>query len=311
MESYEILGFLLILRESMKAISKNVKLIATITTISILLNSLVSFTKSFSTKPAISDLVTQATLYNLSKNNTSNFTDSYEKIIMKDVQIIIGFEFLYFLPSVAIYVFSMVTMILASVVAYSDKNLSFRDFLPRIPKLCLRTLATSFYLKIFAIGYIVLFSAFLISLMLLNIDHPLVILPIVIILGVFAVIFWMYLDVAWNMALVVSVIEKNSYGLEALGKAGGLVQGRRIHGFTLSLFCTIVMIIISLVFSGSPNHKSVSMQIIWGSFPTVLNCLVKMVYFMSYTVLYFQCKKTHGEQIELHGNVLEYSKIPS
>ncbi|KAH7860561.1 hypothetical protein Vadar_014881 [Vaccinium darrowii] len=247
MESYEILGFLGILKECMKAISKNVKLIATITTISILLDSLLSFTKSFSTKPAISDLVTQATLYNLSKNNTSNFTDSYEKMIMEDVQIIIGFEFLYFLPSIAIYVFSMVTMILASVVAYSDKNLSFRDFLPRIPRLCLRTLATSFYLKIFAIGYIVLFSAFLISLMLLNIDHPLVILPIVIILGVFAVIFWMYLDVAWDMALVVSVIEKNSYGLEALGILRECMKAISKNGKLIATITTITILLDSLL----------------------------------------------------------------
>jgi hypothetical protein len=310
MEGYEILGFLGILRECMKAISKNGKLIATITTITILLDSLLLFTKSFSTKPAISDLVTQETFLNLSNPNTSNFADSFTKI-MEDVHVIIGFELVYLLPSIAISIFCTVTMILASVVAYSDKNLSFRDFLSRIPKLGLRTLVTSFYLKLLTAGYIFIFLAFLISLMILNMDHPLVLIPIAITLGIFASIFLMYLSVAWNMALVISVIENNCYGLEALGKAGGLVKGRRIHGFALSVLCTSVMVIIGLVFRVSQNQKSASMQIIYGSFATILSCLVTMVYFMSYTVLYFQCKKTLGEEIELHGSMLEYSKIPS
>jgi len=153
----------------------------------------------------------------------------------------------------------------------------------------------------------VVFLAFLISVMILNMDHLLVLKPIAITLGIFALIFLMYLTVAWDMALVISVIDKSYYGLEALGQAGRLVKGRRVHGFALSLLYTVLMVIIIWV---SPNPKSVSMMIICGSFAIVLNCLVTMVYFMSYTVLYFQCKKTHDEEIDLDGrNMLEYGKI--
>ncbi|KAI8570156.1 hypothetical protein RHMOL_Rhmol01G0011300 [Rhododendron molle] len=35
--------------------------------------------------------------------------------------------------------------------------------------------------------------------------------------------------------------------------------------------------------------------------------MVRMAYFMSCTMLYFQCKKTHGEEIELQEEGLEYS----
>jgi hypothetical protein len=290
----------------MKAISKNGKLIATITTISILLKCLLLFADSFSTKPVISDFHLREYYLNLPNNPPSNYVDAIQKM-EKDVQIIVGFQLLYLLPSIAVSLFSTVTMILASVVAYSDKNLSFRDFLSRIPKLCLRTLVTSFYLLLLTLGYMVVFLAFLISVMILNMDHLLVLKPIAITLGIFALIFLMYLTVAWDMALVISVIDKSYYGLEALGQAGRLVKGRRVHGFALSLLYTVLMVIIIWV---SPNPKSVSMMIICGSFAIVLNCLVTMVYFMSYTVLYFQCKKTHDEEIDLDGrNMLEYGKI--
>ncbi|XP_058202808.1 uncharacterized protein LOC131317259 [Rhododendron vialii] len=306
MKGYEILGFLGILRECIKVISKNGKLIAIITTISILLNSLLLVTMSSSTQPAISDLFTQETLRPLLNPNTTYIT--FERI-KKDVQIIIGFEFLYFLPSLAISLFSFVTMVLASVVAYSDRNLSFADFLWRIPKLCLRNLVTSFHCTLLGTGYFGLFLILLISLVILCFDHPLVGIPIVITLGFLALIFFTYLAVVWDMASVISVIEKSCYGIQAFGKAEGLVKGNRLHGFTLSLLCTIVMVIISNIFKVRPNQQSVSMQIICGFFATAFNCLVEMVYVLSYTVLYFQCKELHGEEVELEES-FEYSKIP-
>ncbi|KAG5563785.1 hypothetical protein RHGRI_000097 [Rhododendron griersonianum] len=167
-------------------------------------------------------------------------------------------------------------MILASAIAYSDTNLSFDDFLSRIPQLCLKTLATSFHLILFTIGYIGLFSALLISLMIVTMDHPLVLMPVVITYGLFASIFWMYFAFIWDIALVISVMEKSCCGLQALGKAGGLVKGNRLHGLALSFSYTMVTVIICMSFRGNPNQK--------------------------------QCKKTHGEEIELQGS-LEYSRI--
>ncbi|KAI8570163.1 hypothetical protein RHMOL_Rhmol01G0012000 [Rhododendron molle] len=115
----------------------------------------------------------------------------------------------------------------------------------------------------------------------------------------------MYVAVIWEMALVISVIEKSCYGLKAFGKAEGLVKGKRLHGFTLTLLCTIVMTVISQSFKVRPNQQSVSTKIICGFFAMAFNCLVATVYVLSYTVLYFQCKETQGEEVELEES-LEY-----
>ncbi|KAI8570160.1 hypothetical protein RHMOL_Rhmol01G0011700 [Rhododendron molle] len=175
-----------------KGYIQNGKLIATVTTHSIILNAVLMFTNSSSSKPRISDLLTEKTLLCLLKSNMTNIVDWFEHI-KKDVQIAIGFEFLCLLPCMAISLFSLVTMILASVVAYSDRNLSFGDFLSRIPKSCLRTLVTLFHLIPFTAA------------------------------------------VVWQIDLVISLIEKSCYGLQAFGKAEGLVKGKRLHGFTLTL----------------------------------------------------------------------------
>ncbi|XP_058202777.1 uncharacterized protein LOC131317224 [Rhododendron vialii] len=307
MKGYEILGFLGILRECIKVISKNGKLIATLTTITILLNSLLFFTEFYSSKPRISNLLNEETLLCLLKSNITNIVDSF-KHIKKDVQIAIGFEFLYFLLCEAVYLFSLVIVILGSAVAYSNRNMSCGDFLSRIPKLCLRTLVTLFHFRLYTAGDIGLLWVLRLSVTILPIDHPLVLIAIII-LVILACIFYMYVAVIWDMALVISVIEKSCYGLEAFGKAEGLVKGKRLHGFTLRLLRIIVLEIFHMSFKVRRNQQSVSTQIIRGFFGTAFICLVATVYFLSYAVLYFQCKETHGEEVELEES-LEYSKIP-
>lgn len=234
----------------------------------------------------------------------TNIVDSFEHI-KKDVQNIIGFELVFLLPSLAFYLFSLVAMILASAIAYNDKNLSFNDFFIIVEESCFRTLVTWFHLMLFKIGYIGLFSALLISLIIVFVDHLLILIPVVITFGLFAFIFWTYFAFIWDIALVISVVEKSCLGLQALGKAGGLVKGNRLHGFALKFSYTIVTVIIYMSFRGNPSQKQVWKQF----FETVSNCIVTMVYLMSCTVLYFKCKKTHGEEIELLQESLEYSRI--
>ncbi|KAF7152876.1 hypothetical protein RHSIM_Rhsim01G0010100 [Rhododendron simsii] len=111
--------------------------------------------------------------------------------------------------------------------------------------------------------------------MIVTMDHPLVRMLVIIPYGLFTSIFGMYFTFLWDIALVISVIEKSS-GLQALGKARGLVKGNRIQGLALSFSYAMATVIISTSFRGNPNQK--------------------------------QCKKMHGEEIELQGS-LENNRI--
>lgn len=311
MEGYELLGFVGILKECLKILSKNGKLMATITTISILLNSLLFFTNIFFTNPAVRNLIAKETLLSFMNNPNSSDISKLFIDIMRDIQIIIKVQLTFMLPSLIVSLFSMASFVLASAVACCGKTLSFKDLLKRLAKPCLRALVTVFHLKVFFIGYFFLFSAILISLGITCIDHPLVLLPIVLTLGVFSSIFLIYLMVVWELGSVISVIEENCYGIEALGKASELVKGKRLLGFALNFLFTLIMALVGRCFPMIQNdQKWVSTHIVIGFLLIGFNGLAMMLLYMSFTVLYFQCKKIHGEEIELQGS-LEYSKIPS
>ncbi|KAI8570159.1 hypothetical protein RHMOL_Rhmol01G0011600 [Rhododendron molle] len=274
----------------MKFISKNGKLIATITAISVLQDSLLYFTEYFATTPL-----------SLLNFKFINIFESFEHI-KKDVEIIIGFEFLYLRPSLAISLFSLVTIILVSVVAYSIRNLSFADFLSRIPKLGLITSVTSFHLKLFVTSQIFLFLILWIVLSIRGIDQPLDLIPIIT-LGFFALNFFMCVAFVFEIALL-SVIKKSCYELQAFGKAEVLVKGKRLYGLIVG---TIVMVIIRMTFEVRLNQETVSPEIVCVFFRMVSQFLAKMVYLLSFAVFCFRCKKTHGEVVELHES-LEYSE---
>ena len=113
------------------------------------------------------------------------------------------------------------------------------------------------------------------------------------------------------MSSVISVIEENCYGIEALGKASELIKGKRLLGFALNFLFTLIMAPVGHGFTMIRNdQKWVSTHIVIGFLLIGFTGLAMMLLYMSFTVLYFQCKKIHGEEIELQGS-LKYSKIPS
>ncbi|KAL7228036.1 hypothetical protein ACSBR1_022832 [Camellia fascicularis] len=303
---YEFSSFVVILRESIKVLAKNGQFMATITTVSILLNSLLLFINIFSTKPVIHDLLSKETLLLLAGPGSPGFADLLLGVKI-DVRTIIGIESATLLASLIISLFSMVSTILVSAIAYQDKALSFNDFLSRLTRSCVRPFITSFHITIYLLGYYFFVLVLLIPLVVFC-DHPFTLKAISISFGIVALIFWTYLSVVWVLALVISVLEENCYGIGALGKAGGLIKGKRLHGFALNFFVLLASIVVVQCSRMIRDPKSLSTQMIIGFFLTVFSGLVTMFHYLTYTVLYFQCKKTHGEEIELQAS-MEYSKV--
>lgn len=111
-----------------------------------------------------------------------------------------------------------------------------------------------------------------------------------------------YLAVVWNLALVVSVLEEIC-GIEALGKAEQLIKGSKQRGFSLnilfgalslSVFCGVLM---------SENAAMIPLLLL-----NSIYCLIEMFKLTTYTVLYHECKETHGEELEMQGGT-KYTKV--
>ncbi|KAI3472456.1 hypothetical protein Pfo_029576 [Paulownia fortunei] len=166
-------------------------------------------------------------------------------------------------------------------------------------------LITTFYVSGLAIGYFVVVVMLAAPLLMYR---NLATLSVAILLGTTSFTFYLYLFVAWALAIVVSVVEERCYGMDALGKAAALVKGKRLHGFLLNICFNLVVLIIFQGYKMILGNKVLVNPTIYGLVVLNVSSLVKIFLVVAYTVLYFQCKKDHGEEIELHGS-LQYTKL--
>ncbi|KAG8372505.1 hypothetical protein BUALT_Bualt12G0073100 [Buddleja alternifolia] len=131
------------------------------------------------------------------------------------------------------------------------------------------------------------------------------ILGLSVLFGGVAYVFYLYLSSVWLLGLVVSVVGEESCGIEALGKSAKIIKGQKVNGFLLN----IVLNLVSLgVYLGS---KMITSEKICGLFLVNCSCLVKILTFVAYTVLYFWAKESHGQEIELNLSNVEYGKLPT
>ncbi|KAJ0014750.1 hypothetical protein Pint_21026 [Pistacia integerrima] len=168
---------------------------------------------------------------------------------------------------------------------------------------------TYLYETLLSFGYIFLVLANLVPFLLLVRD-PIASTVLVLMIVILASVVYIYLEVTWSLGFIVSVLEEKS-GSEAIGKAAKIVKGRRLHGFLLNLVFRILSLVIyvgamlvNLIKAGTVN------PVIIGLFVTIVVSLVDMLRLMTYTILYYQCKKNHGEEVELPWRK-GYSKVGS
>ncbi|KAK1267968.1 hypothetical protein QJS04_geneDACA022886 [Acorus gramineus] len=110
------------------------------------------------------------------------------------------------------------------------------------------------------------------------------------------------------VSLVVSPMEEDCYGMGAIKKARELTNGRRLQGFALVLIISVVsFVVVALV-----NPKQVSgsigsmVQTVMAMF---IGYLFKMIMFMVFTVFYYDCKKSSGEEVVVVPGTKGYTMI--
>ncbi|KAJ0091751.1 hypothetical protein Patl1_13038 [Pistacia atlantica] len=91
-----------------------------------------------------------------------------------------------------------------------------------------------------------------------------------------------------------------------LGKAAKIVKGRRLHGFILNLVFTIITLVIYIGDFFYVHKETSNCWIVCDdcSLPS------EYVVVMACTILYYRCKKNHGEEVELPWSK-GYSKVPT
>ncbi|KAF5739191.1 hypothetical protein HS088_TW12G00392 [Tripterygium wilfordii] len=111
-----------------------------------------------------------------------------------------------------------------------------------------------------------------------------------------------YLASVLMLAIVVSVIEGGDCkGEEALKRAWKLMRGREVQGFEVMLILVLLFVPIFVVFivAGIDDDMSLVNQSFCGIVAGIPFCLAELYIFVVMIVFYFECKKNHGERLEL------------
>ncbi|XP_049412782.1 uncharacterized protein LOC125875790 [Solanum stenotomum] len=303
MEFYHIFGFLSILKESLQLIPRNGKLLALTCFLQILFSSILLSILNFELNFLFHDIILKTSILSTSIDDTfklmeiiADIKEDFRIFLIIYVSILVSLSLISFLYTIA-------TIILSS-----NINISLKEFVLKISNAFKYAFITRLYTNMLSIGYffIVLFLLSAISISSSNIF----LFSIGIFVGIISFIFFLYLSIVWILALVISVIEEDCYGIKAIEKAGRLIKGNRLNGFMLNILFSIISSLLYLCYLkiNKPNKRVIN-QILMSIFLVIISSLFNLLLLVAYTVLYSHCKKNHGEEeVELDGS-FEYSKV--
>ncbi|XP_071909059.1 uncharacterized protein [Coffea arabica] len=298
-----------VLRDSIKLLPKNGKLIALTITPALLFSSLFFLVFNFSCKSMLSDMLMRQSLIPLTSTNRADFLTILARLKEDFGLWQVGGATL-ILAYCIISLFSIISTILVSAISYTERTLSTKDFILLVLRSWKRALIVGFYGTIgLDLGYIYcLFSlARPGSLYFGHVAFFTFYLACI----VFYNIIYLHTSVFWALSMVISVMEENCYGFKAVKKATELIQGKSIPGCILNTIFAVLSVILFQGFRVIRGHKWLANETFFWLFLVNFSCLLRLLNVVVFTVLYFECKKNHGEEtIDLLA-AEEYAEISS
>ncbi|XP_077237083.1 uncharacterized protein LOC143878721 [Tasmannia lanceolata] len=288
MDSPKLLDVTGILREAFEIPFKNSKLMLSIFLLVFFPFSLLVLAHYLLSGPLIIEIESQES-YDLSINH-------------QNATIFVCHQFGFSIAFSILSIFSMAITIHASASTYIGKSLNLKETLLRIITIWKRPTITWLYAMLITLAYaflvLMLFGAF--SLITSSVHALITWIGLV---GILGMLFYLYLVAVWLLGLVISVVEEGSYGMKAIGKAVELIGGRRVQGFGLILVLGMLSVPIYLLFSLNVIEDEIgsATRFVIGIITTVLLCCLNLFTFVVFTVFYYQCKKSHGEKVEMEG----------
>lgn len=319
MDAYGVFSFWVILKEAFKLVPKNGKLFAFTALLSVLLSVIiyVAFDFSILALAQLQDMLSgvKSFLLRPSSFNTSDPSLSTPSLLQDefdDMQRILAITFAveiaFMLILLIIIFFTTIATILIAAVSYTGNTLSIKNFFSRVARTWTKPFLTSIYVSIHSLGLLPIFVIFAVPVLI----YPNIVTNLItIFLAIVVFLFYLYLVVIWMLAIVVSVIEEGCYGMAAMGKASELVKGQRLKGYMLTFFFVLLNLIIALVYIKISGYKIPSDSLVYGLLFEILVSLVNIYQMVAYTVLYFHCKKQHGEEAEIDIGVAKYTLLPT
>ncbi|KAK9097956.1 hypothetical protein Syun_025001 [Stephania yunnanensis] len=308
--SHELLSVLKIFITSIKNFHKNKLLLLSITFLALFLNIGVILAYLFLSLEPLSDIVTNYPIFSTydptSTTSTTDFLQSIFKI-QKDVATLLVEQIIMIL---VLYVISMhytVATIYVSAMSHLHKDITLKDLVLGIKKIWKKFVITSFYVSLLGIGYNLLFLPCVMFVVVLYFSSKLMFVFGIALL-IFPTLLLLYLCVVSTLSLVESVLEEDVYGFGAIGNAERLVRGNKVQGVVI---CLVFMVVSGVLVFPSMSPRKVWITVAVTMAKMIFTSLFPMFSCMVYTVFYFECKKSHGEEVEFEVDDMNYIKVPT
>ncbi|XP_038885956.1 uncharacterized protein LOC120076259 [Benincasa hispida] len=207
------------------------------------------------------------------------------------------FNFTLFFFSAVFFFLSTSTAVFSAASTFTDREITFYHLILIAPKVCKQLLITFLCLIVdfLAFNFFALLAITLIDIaifLLLNYGSVEFLTQLLIL---FLSVEAFYFALIWQISSVVSVLEADSYGFEAIARSKEVVKGKMAMASILLIligfpFGGIVFVLRYVVVVESELVRVGILGIIWMySF---------MMFLLSGTVLYFVCKLFHGESFD-------------
>lgn len=303
MDSSKQFGVMGILSEALYIPTGNKKLMLPVMLVAFLPSSLLSIGNYISIYPLLLNFIINLYLLSSKEPSTPQFYNLLLQI-KEDAEVFVHVDIIFRAASYMVSFFSMMIIVYSSAMIYSGKQLTPEDLFQRIKGTWKRPFVTRIYFTLLFVGYTVTSVCF-IAILMLNAYGSMVLIVLGALLALLARLLYVYLGMVWMMGLVISVLEDDCYGMEALEKAGHLVKGRRAQGFLIAVTLLIIDGVltggygfgITKVQSELVTHQATGLFVL-----NVLLLLLKIFSQMVYTVFYYECNKSHGREVKVSGD---------
>ncbi|CAN0911244.1 hypothetical protein LINGRAHAP2_LOCUS26726 [Linum grandiflorum] len=188
---------------------------------------------------------------------------------------------------------------------------------------------TWIHATVFVVGYMCIVFAVMYPFTLVYSSDPQLLFKTSFGFALLGLMLYFYVDVVLGLGVVVAVVEQEICGFEAIGKAAKISKGMRLHGFVVNFLngmlgwglVKFMSLVVGFWFP-SVGQTFVGMGLAGFGWPTTGQlflglvvssyfCGIKMLGWMSYTIMFFEGMKRHGEEVlELVEDVDHYTKVP-
>ncbi|KAK1434770.1 hypothetical protein QVD17_00521 [Tagetes erecta] len=290
------LGMFGLMKESLKTIKTNGKLMLPLLLFVLLFFSYLECTQIYLIEPTRTDLASQLMQHpNLFQDFVINMHEAEYSGALNDIRKFLYVKLVILTFSWMISLVFLVAIVSSSSQAYTTKVQNPSEMMMKIKQSWNKPLVTSFYIVLLTLGSI------FVGIVSIGVVYILAVgLWVYVLYGVVflcSIVLWMYFTGLWVMSMVVSVLEEVG-GVDAIARGGELMKGGKVkalvvavlfyvaNGFVLSMRNAII----------SQNLENWRRMVVFVVLSHAFLLVLKLFVFVVFTVLYHEQKESCDEK---------------